>query len=566
MKRLWIFIFFLALLLRLVLLDQHPRGFTPDEASFGYDAYSILLTGKDQWGNLPFFLKSFGDYKPPIYSLLAVPSIALFGLTVFSVRLPNAIIGSMAVIVFYFLILEIFEYEKGRKSWFGDKFNRKKYFVGTLASFLLAISPWHIALSRGAFESNLTTFFMTLGIYLFMKFINAGNRAYLFTSFIAFGINLLTYHSAKFVTPAVVATAILLFREPLLKMKKDFFISISIFVIFLSLAFGTFFVGAGRRVFDVSIANISVGGASVDRTRAIKNGLDATAARIFHNKYQFFVKSFLSNYLSYLSPQFMFTRGAGERTYGMSDDRGVFYWFELPLMISFVVWLIRTGWVRAIFLFFVWFLLSPIPASLALGPGFAANRAAVMLPSVYLFLAIGAYELSVWCSRRLGIGLKLIIFLGGSFVFIFFFAFVENYFFVAPSKIAKDMLYGNFEAVKYVSSQDRTVVVSTKLSEPHIYVAFVEALDPRVYQEYTKEWRFDESGLGWVDQLSSYRLGNYIFESVTYDKWKNSGAIIVGRPEEFSPGVVPLKKFSSEGVDLVYVVDTLISNYASDSR
>jgi hypothetical protein len=40
-------IFLLAFLLRIPFLDSYPVGFTPDEASFGYDAFTIK-TGKDQ--------------------------------------------------------------------------------------------------------------------------------------------------------------------------------------------------------------------------------------------------------------------------------------------------------------------------------------------------------------------------------------------------------------------------------------------------------------------------------------------------------------------------------------
>ena len=143
----WILPLILALsfLLRVVALDKYPVGFTPDEASFGYDAYSILKTGKDQWGNaFPLVLKSFGDYKAPIYAYLTIPSVFIFGLTKFAVRLPNALIGTLAVYVLYLLSNKLF--------------SDKKY--GILIAFLLTISPWHIMMSRGAFEANLIILFI----------------------------------------------------------------------------------------------------------------------------------------------------------------------------------------------------------------------------------------------------------------------------------------------------------------------------------------------------------------------------------------------------------------------
>src|SRR3989338_4060059 len=101
-------IFLLALALRTVNLGDHPPGLTWDEAGLGYNAYSILKTGRDEFGvPFPLIFKSFGDYKPGIYIYLIVPFIALFGLTELAVRLPSAILGSLAVVGVYFLINEI---------------------------------------------------------------------------------------------------------------------------------------------------------------------------------------------------------------------------------------------------------------------------------------------------------------------------------------------------------------------------------------------------------------------------------------------------------------------------
>lgn len=40
----------LALLLRIWALDQSPLGLDPGEASIGYNAYSVLRTGRDEYG------------------------------------------------------------------------------------------------------------------------------------------------------------------------------------------------------------------------------------------------------------------------------------------------------------------------------------------------------------------------------------------------------------------------------------------------------------------------------------------------------------------------------------
>src|SRR3990170_6052123 len=93
-----ILIVLIAAVLRLWKLDNIPPHLTPDEAALGYNAYSILKTGKDEYGEfLPIIFKSFGDYKPGLYVYLTVPFVAFFGLNEYTVRLPSAIFGIIAV-------------------------------------------------------------------------------------------------------------------------------------------------------------------------------------------------------------------------------------------------------------------------------------------------------------------------------------------------------------------------------------------------------------------------------------------------------------------------------------
>jgi len=69
----------LAAALRLWSLASVPPHLTPDEAALGYNAYSILKTGRDEHGQfLPIIFKSFGDYKPGLFIYLTIPFVAIF--------------------------------------------------------------------------------------------------------------------------------------------------------------------------------------------------------------------------------------------------------------------------------------------------------------------------------------------------------------------------------------------------------------------------------------------------------------------------------------------------------
>jgi len=115
MKKYTILFIALALgtFLRLWQLSAVPNGLTWDEAAIGYNAFSILKTGKDEHGAfLPIIFKSFGDYKPGLYIYLTVPAVAIFGLNEFAVRFPSAIAGILAILGVYLLTKELFSISK----------------------------------------------------------------------------------------------------------------------------------------------------------------------------------------------------------------------------------------------------------------------------------------------------------------------------------------------------------------------------------------------------------------------------------------------------------------------
>src|SRR4029079_11354687 len=86
-------IVFLGGILRFYNLSINPPSLTWDEAAWGYNAYSIGIDGKDEFGKfLPLqYIESFGDFKPPVYAYLAVLPVKLFGLNEFSTRFPSAL-------------------------------------------------------------------------------------------------------------------------------------------------------------------------------------------------------------------------------------------------------------------------------------------------------------------------------------------------------------------------------------------------------------------------------------------------------------------------------------------
>ena len=172
-------IVFLAAILRLMNLSSNPPALNWDEVSHGYNAYSVLKTGSDEWGKLlPTIFQAYGDYKLPVYIYLTTLSQLLLGLTSIAVRLPSALAGITTVIFTYLLVKKLFNKEK----------------LALLSAFLVAIEPWSLFLSRGAFEANLSLALIIAGVYLF----TTKNKL---LSFLLLGLSLWTYNSARVFVP-----------------------------------------------------------------------------------------------------------------------------------------------------------------------------------------------------------------------------------------------------------------------------------------------------------------------------------------------------------------------------
>src|SRR5690242_9071239 len=126
---LFVIILFLGIFLRFYKLGQIPNGFYQDESAIGYNAFSIMQTGRDEHGVFsPLYFKSFGDYKLPVYIYSTIIPIQLFGLNEFAIRFPSAFFGALTLLVFYLFAFELTQDKK----------------ISLLATLLLSINPWSL--------------------------------------------------------------------------------------------------------------------------------------------------------------------------------------------------------------------------------------------------------------------------------------------------------------------------------------------------------------------------------------------------------------------------------------
>src|SRR3989304_8296042 len=208
-------ILLLASFLRFWRLDSFP-ALNADEAAIGYNAYSLIEPGKDEDGNpWPIHFQSFNDFKPGLYFYLVIPFVKFLGLNEWAVRIPGALLGVATVFLLYLLVRQMFKDER----------------LALVSSFFLAISPWHILFSRGGWEGNTATFFIVLGLWLFIKTLQKPKLFVL--SSISFALSLYTYHAARVIVPLLMLGLTFIYFKRIKTNIKPFLLAGLLALVFL---------------------------------------------------------------------------------------------------------------------------------------------------------------------------------------------------------------------------------------------------------------------------------------------------------------------------------------------
>ncbi len=474
-------IFLVSLILRLYLSSYPPLLW--DEASLGYNAYSILKTGRDEYGKLlPLIFKSFGDYKPGLYVYLSAPFIAILGLNQLAVRLPSILLGSLTPIFLYLLITAL---------------NPKKKKLATISALLLAVTPFHIHFSRGAWETNIFTFQLILASLTFTKYFNTKKPKYLFFSSLIFGLSLYTYQSAKMMSLLII---VLLFAQNIKtilsnpkKMAINFILPLAILTI--PIAYRLLTTTDTNRLQVVSIF-------SYPRSEAEKQQLISYSSplqyELFNSNTVFFVRSTLSRYLNHLSPNFLFFKGDWQNPRHSAIYTGVLL---LSSIIFLPLGLISYRRASKLDVFFLaWLLIAPIPPALTRDSLSAVRSASLVIPLTY-FTARGIIYFSKIFNKFLPT-IKYLIIAAYLLSFVYYGDLYLNH---TVNTHPADYLYGYDQAISYISknqSKYNQVYFTNFYGQSYIFYLFFTKYPPKDYQSIA---RLVQTGIdtGTVDQIGN---------------------------------------------------------------
>lgn len=543
----------LASVLRLWQIGNVPPSLDWDEAALGYNAYSILETGRDEYGEfMPVVLRSFDDYKPALYTYLIIPFIAVLGLSEVAVRLPSALFGIIAVILTYLLVKELLtvnsksearntkqsQNSKSKKIPYSLEIRNFKLVIALLSAGLLAVSPWHIQFSRVAFETNVGLTLNLALIYFFLK----GLRSPIFLSLSAVcaGLSIYAYQSEKIFVPLLLMLLAVVYRNDLLNIAKRY-IAIAAVVFLLVVSPMAHYIltedNALQRAQATSIFtnNHTLLQPFVERLM-IAQEQDDTLGILINNRRVVYAQTMVKNYLHHYNPLWLFITGDSERHH--APDMGLLYLWELPFVIIGIVMCLFSPRIRKykktrLFLL-GWFLIAPLPAVITTDVPHAV-RTLNFLPTHQIFTAIGLISTYVFIRQYRVFGMEykvlrtilyalFVIFISLNFIY-----YLNQYFVVQNRAYSQHWQYGYKEAVAYVQerydSYDKILVSNTvPLDQSHIFFLYHLQYPPHIYQK---------------EQGPKHQFAKYEFRAVDWERDSElENTLIIAPPEEL-PDVDP---------------------------
>src|SRR3972149_7992585 len=380
-----ILILLVAAFFRFYHLGSVPPSPSLDEVSIGYNAYSILKTGADEYSTkFPLLLRAYDDWRPALYVYFVLPFIWLLGLTAISVRLPSIMMSLITVAVVYDLTPRL------TKLIFTNMNQDNYEAMGLAASLLLAISPWHIYISRLGHEANLGLFTVVLAVYFFIRSLVEKVQINLVASLILFAISLYAYQSQKVITPLLVTAVVVLFLSYWKKHFSSLFWGLLISgLVALPILIVSFEPQAMARFAGTTAFNESHPLYRESQQKYVQAVVNGDRLGILANsRYFAMARIFSQNYLSHWKASWLFSGTLNEQH--KVPYLGLLFPWELPLIIIglFVVLKSIKGQVGVKSFLLIWLLSAPIPASIASQTPHAM-RAYTFLPVWQIFGGIG---------------------------------------------------------------------------------------------------------------------------------------------------------------------------------
>lgn len=500
---------------RILGITNIPSGVNQDEASIGYEAFSILHTGCDRNANsFPVHLVSWGSGQNALYAYLSIPFIHFLGLNIYSVRIVNALFSCLSLLIFYLLFKSIFDKKKS-----------------LIALAFLAICPWSIMSARWGLESNIFPPLFLLAVYFLIKGISSSQK-YFPVSFVTFAVCLYSYGTSYLILPLF-----FLFVIPYLLHKKIinlsiFTLSLILFVI-VALPIITFVIINHLNLHQIHIAGITIPKLDNNRTTVIFN--------LFNGD---FGQTLIKNIVRFLSIMLTQTDGT---IYNVIPSIGTIYFISFPFFIIGLFNIIKNRYFinnPTHFIFFSWLICSIILGCMS---HVNINRINIIFIPILYFTIFGFSDVENMLRSEYK---KYYPFSLIGLYFIYFCFFCGNYFFIFNDEIKSSFSYGLGDAIQYaekIKTNDKINITTNTINMPYIYVCFYNKIEPTNFIK-TVVYKDNNNGFKEVGSFGRYTFGKNklntnivsIFSkdemeifNIDFSKYKNFGNYYIVQGSKF---------------------------------
>jgi len=452
-KFLLILICLLFLFTRLYKISEIPMSVYWDEASIGYNAFSIAKDGKDEWGEFfPLHFRAFGEFKLPVYIYTSAIFVKLFGLNEFSVRISAVLFSLGVVILTYFLAKKL----------------SGSIQIGLWSIFFITISPWFFIFSRTGFEVTAGLMFYLLGIYLLLSLTR---NYFIFLGTVSFVLSAYSYNSFRIIGPL---TIFLLLVLQLKNVKKEMIKWLIISGLVLSLSI-------------IPIYRLYVFDAGISRLQSVGSSTGV---------------SIIKNYFSHFDPRFLFIQGDKNLRH-QQFGFGQLYLPEAILLVMGFIYILKSKikykWLPLIFIF-----LAPIPAAITKESPHAL-RAIATVPFISIMSAMGVVGFGLWVKKKRIINISIMV------IFLcFFINYYLNFLNTYPTQSVKDWQYGYkkifTESENQVEKEDK-ILIPDHDGQPYIFALFYLKYDPVKFRREVIRNSVDKWGFSTVKSFGKFEFG-----------------------------------------------------------
>lgn len=312
-------------------LSNNPPGFYSDEAVVAYNAYSILKTGRDEYGQiLPVLFRFFGSYTPGLFVYFLVPFIKIFGLSVLTVRGVNAVLMILTGVFLYLFLKKLLP-------------RHNTYFL-LLALLCYYLTPWSVFNARLGYEVTFAYFLFCWAAYLLAE-------KKLTPAFILLSFSTYAAHPYRYLSPLLILIYLLLFKPELKKTIKALIPTVIIQIPNFYMVF--------TPAFWIKSSYLNI--------------------------------NFLNQYLTFFSPSNIFSQEDIDPQRSIPQIAIFYFWQFIPLIVGFV-YLFKNRHHYLYRLIFLLLLLAPLPAAFA-NANYATQRAVALLFPYSLIISLGIIKL-----------------------------------------------------------------------------------------------------------------------------------------------------------------------------